>query len=233
MWKNKYRILSVFVTLILLTSLLMGCADSVESSEETKQDEVIHIPVIFTVNPQNGSKSNQDLVEAFNEAYAGKYQVDVEWVMETEEEYRKNLKRQNVTDTMPAVITDLRLLPSFYQMVIKDKRVMDLAPYLEADEEWKNLVEPAVLESFMEEDGSMYLSPVSTAVFSCSGMFWNEELFAKAGIYDFPETWDEFWNCCERLEACGITPLALHTEGTAWAPMLITSAALAENLPLH
>ena len=47
-------------------------------------------------------------MEAFNEKYDGKWQADVEWIMETEEEYRQNLKRQNVTDTLPAVITDLR-----------------------------------------------------------------------------------------------------------------------------
>ena len=29
--------------------------------------------------------------------------------METEEEYRKNLKRMNVTDELPAIITDLRI----------------------------------------------------------------------------------------------------------------------------
>jgi ABC-type glycerol-3-phosphate transport system substrate-binding protein len=114
-------------------------------------------------------------------------------------------------------------------MVIEDKRVMDLSEYMESDAEWKEMIEPSVLECFEEEDGSMYLAPISTAIFSCSGMFWNEELFAKAGIYEFPKTWDEFWVCCDRLEACGIAPLALHTEGTAWAPMLITSAALADT----
>ena len=60
-------------------------------------------------------------------------------------------------------------------------------------------------------------------------MFWNQELFAQAGIESFPETWDDFWECCDQLQAHGITPLALHTEGTAWAPMLIATAALADT----
>ena len=97
------------------------------------------------------------------------------------------------------------------------------------DEEWKSMIEPSVLESCSEEDGSIYLGPISTAAFSCSGMFWNEELFARAGIESFPETWEEFWKCCEQLESCGITPLALHTEGTAWAPMLIATAEAASS----
>lgn len=224
----RARVLSAVLCLGMLLSLA-GCADSVEIKETDTRREEVHIPVIFTVNPQNGTKNNQELVEQFNQEYEGIYHMDVEWVMETEEEYRKNLKRQNVTDTMPAVITDLRLLPSFYEMVIADGRVMDLASYMEADSEWQDMVEPAVLECFQEEDGSLYLAPLSTAIFSCSGMFWNEELFARAGIEHFPETWEEFWECCDKLQTCGITPLGLHTEGTAWAPMLIATAQLAST----
>ena len=224
---NKFT--AVCFGMLLLGGLIAGCTNSNDSQGNSETQEEVKIPIIFTVSPQNGNKSNQKLVEAFNREYQGQYEVEVEWIMETEEEYRTNLKRQNVTDTMPAVITDLRLLPSFYQMVIKDERVMDLAPYIEADSEWQAMVEPSVLECFVEEDGSMYLAPISTAIFSCSGMFWNENLFAKAGIYEFPETWEEFWACCDRLKSCGITPLALHTAGTAWAPMLITSAALADT----
>ena len=79
----------------------------------------------------------------------------------------------------------------------------------------------------LEEDGKIYLGPVSTAAFACSGVFWNRELFEQAGISRFPETWEEFWKCCEKLKAAGITPLALHTEGTAWAAMLLATAEVA------
>lgn len=41
-------------------------------------------------------------------------QVELDHGM-TEEEYRKNLKRLNVTDELPAVIYDVRTLPSFYR----------------------------------------------------------------------------------------------------------------------
>ena len=227
--ENYRRLLSVLLCVVMLAGVACGCQKSEQTQTKEEERGEIHIPVIFTVNPTNGKKSNQQLTEAFNEEYDGIYQVDVEWVLETEEEYRQNLKRQNVTDSLPAVITDLRMLPSFYQMMIEDGRLEDLAPYLDADEEWRNMVEPAVVEACMEEDGAVYLAPISTAAFSCSGMFWNKELFEKAGIERFPETWEEFWECCDRLQSCGITPLALHTEGTGWAPMLIATAAIADT----
>ncbi len=109
--------------------------------------------MILTVDSSTGNKNEEEVVERFNRAYKGKYHIDVDWVMETEEEYRKNLKRMNVTDELPAIITDLRMLPSFYQMMIKKGRIEDLTPYINEDQEWKDMIEPSVMESVREEDG--------------------------------------------------------------------------------
>lgn len=222
--RNRRRLLAVVSVFAVLST---GCAR--ETEETPAEEEEVTIPMILTVDSSTGIKNEEKLVEAFNEAYEGVWQVEVDWIMETEEEYRQNLKRQNVTDTLPAVITDLRMLPSFYHMMIQDERIEDLSAWINEDEEWKAMIEPAVLEACSEEDGSIYLAPLSTAAFSCSGVFWNEELFAAAGISSFPQIWEEFWECCETLEDHGITPLALHTEGTAWAPMLFATAELAQS----
>lgn len=230
MWnKESYsRWFSAFLCVVLVVMLLVGCESEEEKKTQNSQSE-IKIPMILTVDPSTGKKNEEKVVVKFNEEYDGIYEIDVEWVMETEDEYRQNLKRLNVTDKLPAIITDLRMLPSFYQMMIEDERIEDLSPYILEDDEWMGMIEPVVLDSFRESDGKIYLAPLSTAAFSCSGVFWNEELFEKAGIEEFPETWEEFWNVCERLESYGITPLALHTEGTAWAAMLLATAELSDT----
>ena len=212
---------------LLLAVTAAGCSE--KNVQAPGGEEEVSIPVVLIVDSSTGIRNEENVIQEFNRIYDGKWQADVEWIMETEEEYRRNLKRQNVTDTLPAVITDVRMLPAFYYMMIQDGRIEELSDYIYMDEEWKSMIEPSVLESCSEEDGSIYLGPISTAAFSCSGMFWNEELFARAGIESFPETWEEFWTCCEQLESCGITPLALHTEGTAWAPMLIATAEAASS----
>lgn len=212
---------------LLLAMIISGCSETAEQTGGGAEE--VSIPMILIVDSSTGIRNDEKLIHTFNQMYDGKWQADVEWIMETEEEYRQNLKRQNVTDTLPAVITDLRMLPAFYYMMIQDGRIEELSEYINGDEEWKAMIEPAVLESCSEEDRSIYLGPISTAAFSCSGMFWNQELFAQAGIEKFPETWEEFWDCCEQLLSCGITPLALHTEGTAWAPMLIATAEAAST----
>lgn len=224
---KRSRAVRASAAALLLAMLVSGCSETAEQT--SGGEEEVTIPMILIVDSSTGIKNEEELITEFNRIYDGKWQADVQWIMETEEEYRQNLKRQNVTDTLPAVITDLRMLPAFYYMMIQDGRIEELTEYINEDEEWKEMIEPAVLESCSEEDGSIYLGPISTAAFSCSGMFWNEELFAQAGIEKFPETWEEFWECCEQLSACGITPLALHTEGTAWAPMLIATAEAAST----
>ena len=224
---KRSRAVRTAAAALLLAMLVSGCSETAEQT--SGGEEEVTIPMILIVDSSTGIKNEEELITEFNRIYDGKWQADVQWIMETEEEYRQNLKRQNVTDTLPAVITDLRMLPAFYYMMIQDGRIEELTEYINEDEEWKEMIEPAVLESCSEEDGSIYLGPISTAAFSCSGMFWNEELFAQAGIEKFPETWEEFWECCEQLSACGITPLALHTEGTAWAPMLIATAEAAST----
>lgn len=225
---KKVLVKMTAMCMIAVILSVTGCQgeSAVNVSEEKSE---VEIPMILTVNPSSGKKNEQALVDAFNEEYKGKYYLNAEWIMETEEEYRQNLKRQNVTDKLPAVITDLRMLPSFYQLMIKDGRIEDLSSYIENDSEWKDMIEPVVLKACTESDGSIYLAPLSTAAFSCSGIFWNESLFEQAGIKEFPKTWDEFFVCCSKLRQNGITPIGLHTEGTGWAAMLVATAEMADT----
>ncbi len=217
----------LFCFLFLL--LLPGCGAKSEESAGSEAGAV-SVSMILRVNPNTGIKDQEELVAAFNETFAGVYEMDVTWIMETEEEERQNMKQLNVTDSLPSVLESLKLLPSFYKRMVEDGRLEEISSYIYADEEWMAMIEPAVLADVTEEDGSIYLAPISTAAFSCSGIFWNEELFLQAGIESFPQTWEEFWDCCDRLLAAGITPLALHTEGTAWAPMLLATAEVSTSV---
>lgn len=217
--------------LICMTSLLLltSCSHKQEGSDTEQTGQVVEIPVIFTVDPATNQKNNEELVESFNEAYAGQYHLKVEWMLDTADEYRSRMKRLNITDELPAIITDISFSPSFYQLMVEDHRLVDLAPYIKEDSEWLNAIEYQVLEACSEKDGSIYLSPLGTDIYSSAGIYWNKELFYQAGITEFPKTWDEFWEGCETLSDHGIVPLSLHTRGTAWAPMLLATASLGET----
>ena len=77
--------------------LLTGCKTSEKKlAEESK--EPVKISIILTVDPSTGTKNEQKVVEAFNKKYKGTYELDVDWIVETEADYRQNLKRLNATD---------------------------------------------------------------------------------------------------------------------------------------
>lgn len=219
-WKKKCALW--FLGAWLTIGLMGGCRNADGNKEN--MEKPVEIPVIFQVDPASNYKSNEELVEAFNREYEGKYRVKVQWMFDTTSAYRSQIKLLNATDELPAVLTDVGFSPSFLQLLEETGRLCDLSGVLAADETWRGWMDEDVLATCYEEDGSLYMMPISTNSFSCSGIFYNKELFAQAGIEEFPETWEEFWECCARLKRAGITPLALHTEGTGWAPMLMATA---------
>ena len=72
---------------LLLTGLLLtGCGQTEDKDNTETTNSVVEIPIIFTVDPSSGKRNYQELADAFNRAYEGKYHLDVEWMLETQEE---------------------------------------------------------------------------------------------------------------------------------------------------
>ncbi|MBE6023686.1 MAG: extracellular solute-binding protein [Cellulosilyticum sp.] len=190
------------------------------------KEQVTVIPVMFLCDESTQNASNVDLVDEFNELYRDKYYLDVEWFTGNVADYRARLKMLNSVDELPAIITDVGFDPAFYNLLIENKQIVDLAPYYLEDANWQDSVSQEVIDSVTEEDGSIYIMPLDATYYS--GIFWNKELFKKAGITEFPTTWDGFWEVCDQLKAKGITPLSLHTEGTSWSSMLLATSYLGQ-----
>lgn len=206
--------------------LLGGCQPAQSAGEDS--GEVV-IPVMFRIDPSTDQGQYQEMVEGFNEAYRGTYRLEVEWVTATEQGYRERIKVMNALDELPAVITDVAFNAELYENMADNGRFVDLKPYMEESGEWSKLLEEADMESLSWENGEIYLSPISSGLYSSAGIFYNKELFAEAGITDFPETWEEFFFCLEELQNAGVEPLALHGGGTYWEAMLFATAYMASE----
>lgn len=64
------------------------------------------------------------------------------------------------------------------------------------------------------------------------GVFYNEELFAKAGVTEEPTTWAEFVEACAKLKAAGITPILDNTKDAAISiPSALFGAETLNNNP--
>ena len=233
--KNMMRILSLAAAF-----MLAGCGggnskdntqdtgegkDSVSESQTSGEgEEEVKIPIIITTGANDAMDIQmKEVVEDFNEEYRGKYQMDVEYLAGASDDYRSKLKMLNASNSLPALI-QVGPEPAFYDLLVENGRLVDVAPYLEADQEWKGQLMPQGIEAFTRDDGKMYLIP--SAGLQLSGFYYNKELFEQAGIETFPETWEDFWKACEQLKEAGIPALSLHTTETAWCPMLLATAYL-------
>ena len=108
----------------------------------------------------------------------------------------------NSARNLPAVVTNLGPEAAFAEALMRDGRLMDQRPYFDADPEWQQVAFPESVEFNTNPEGQMFTSPSTGA--SYIGIYYNQEMFAEAGIDRFPTTWDEFFAACDALKAAGI-----------------------------
>ena len=99
--------------------------------------------------------------------------------------------------------------------------LLDLTPYLDADPEWKALLDPGVLGT-TTTDGKIWalsgeVSPLPT--------IWNTRILEDAGVGDVPATWDELLAACDALKSKGYTATSWEVGGHhQWHNILVSQA---------
>lgn len=226
---NKFLWWLVVIGCLVIAAGIVILSQTVRREEDILRasvNEEIMIPVIFRLDPSTGIADNATFVNEFNEAFDGQYYMSVDWLAESAGGYRNKLKQWNVLDEMPVLISDAGFDNDFYEVLIKDHRLVDLRPYMETSEFWMDVMNEDILADCTEDDGSIYLSPLASNLESFAGIIYNEDLLKQAGYDGIPKTWDEFFECLDALKNKGITPLALHGSGSYWVPMLFATAYL-------
>ncbi|MBD5554592.1 MAG: carbohydrate ABC transporter substrate-binding protein [Roseburia sp.] len=213
--------LNLLLCAVMLLTAGCGRKDTVTLLTEGGEEAVV-ISILLRVDPETGEEEYTELIDGFNVEYAGRYRVEAQWIKDTEQGYRDRLKILNAYDRLPILITDAAFSSDFQELMISNERYLNLYPYLENREEWQELLG----KSSSEE---IYMVPLSMGLYSSAGLYYNRELFQKAGIETFPQTWDEFFECLDSLQQTGITPLALHGSGEYWSPMLISTAYMSST----
>jgi raffinose/stachyose/melibiose transport system substrate-binding protein len=99
--------------------------------------------------------------------------------------------------------------------------LLDLTPYLDADPEWKAILDPNVLGT-TTTDGKTWalsgeVSPLPT--------IWNTRILEDAGVSAVPKTWDELLTACDAIKAKGYTPTSWEVGGHhQWHDILASQA---------
>jgi len=209
------KALSFMVVLLLLfaaLSLLIGC------KKEAEREIVLQWPCIWVAQDSKAA-TVAALVDQFNADSAGKIKV----VIEPNPDY--DGYRQKINTMMAAgQVPDLFVFnpdPTQFSYYEGDL-LMDFTDDLKGD--WgKDFAEGTIAAS--TKGGRTKSIPYELGL---TPIWYNTELFKKAGISGFPKTFDEFWVACDKLKAIGVTPTSQMTGGTnAWTSMLWYSHIMA------
>lgn len=209
MFKMK-KVLSVTMAVAMMSTVLVG---NVYAEGEKIQ---IKYPT-FAVGAHLGAPSEQACIARFNEKFGDIYELVLE-ELPSDTVYTDKMKTLAATNELPDVIDGKNGLRD---LAIKNGQAIDLTPFLDADPEFRdNVIGAEAIAANTSEDGKIYSI---TGVVQAIGYFYNKELFAQAGI-EPAETWDEFWENCEKLLEAGITPMALMTGENSWTTNLLLAA---------
>jgi raffinose/stachyose/melibiose transport system substrate-binding protein len=165
-----------------------------------------------------------DAVACFQEKYAGVLELDIEYVP-GQHDYIEKLKTEYAAGSLPPIVT-LKRDPTLAQLWIDNDELIDLQPHFDASPEWQQISLQDSIE-LNTIDGELLAAP--DAWITPIGMFYNTELFAQAGITQFPGSWEAFFDAMEQMKAAGITPLSIHTDDTGWSAILLYEALIART----
>jgi raffinose/stachyose/melibiose transport system substrate-binding protein len=206
------------LSMLLIAGLILGgCTtgknNGVNGEQGTdKSGEGSDQPMEITIygswsTEQEKGKALKTLLDEYSAASNGKVKVNLdinsEWSM-----YVEKVKTMIAANQTPDLFS-FNFNPNDLSRQNSGK-LIDFLPYM--DEEWASRFNQAELDTMMVN------GQLNSVPFERSGLlfYYNKELFAKAGIEQFPQTWDEFFEAADKLEAINIAPISLMTAGDAW-----------------
>ncbi|NEE03189.1 ABC transporter substrate-binding protein [Phytoactinopolyspora halotolerans] len=194
-----------------------GSAESPDTVSTEVPDEEVTLKLAFV----DGPEMVDELIAAFEEEYP---QVTIDPQFTEFTDYVASIRLNMTSDTAPDIA---QFNVGAMSDLIASGHLLDLDPYSEAYS-WPEKFPPVGLEQLTADDsGKVYGTGSLRAVpagMSLTGVFYNKELAAEAGIEVPPATLDEFEQALETAKEAGQTPIsigALDSGGAhMWAALL-------------
>lgn len=222
------RFLALLLAFVMIGLVLTGCAggtqetaaapaaaagDAAEtdgSAPATDEVIVVRFPT-YMVGLHVSAEAFSVTLNEFHEQFGDWIRIEIEEIP-TDQVYLDNMKILAASGDLPDVVEGKSGLEAILE---RSGFMVDLLPYLEADEEWKRYIGPEAI-AFNMFEGRQYFVAFTTGKV---GYFYNRRLFEQVGIRP-AETWEEFMDNNARLLEAGITPLSLQSGENAWTANL-------------
>ncbi|WEG19290.1 extracellular solute-binding protein (plasmid) [Alkalihalophilus pseudofirmus] len=152
-----------------------------------------------------------DIIKEFQEKHPNVVIIDES--QGDESAFNNKLKTDLASGTLPNIfrIQGVANLSDY----IENGLLMDMEPALKEDPDWgEGFTEGALTYYQVPNQEGTYAVPMESGLI---GVYYNEELFKKAGINEFPETWNDLLSAIEKLKAIDVTPIALGAQTTYMA----------------
>lgn len=201
------NIISVMAAATIAASSFSGCAGATtNSSSKAVQNKTITYMSMWNENESQAAVAKQAIAD-FEAATPG-VTVKVTW---GGRDIRKTLKSTIDANQQVDVIENS---PDWLYPNLNTKYLLKLDDYMSKtypttdNKAFKDTLLPAMTKfaSTYAGDNSYYYVPNQPSV---AAIFYNKDLFKKAGITTVPSSWDEFLAACAKLKAAGIAPLTV------------------------
>ena len=190
----KKRLFSVLLATAMVASMATGATCTTVSAAEKKTIKFFHR---FPDEPFNSFI--EDKIAQYEEEHP-----DIDIVVESAQNdpYKEKLKVVVGGDDCPDIF--FSWCGEFTERFIREDLILDLTPYLEADQEWKDSLMESQMVNYTLDDGMVYGIPFRL---DAKLFFYNIDQFEEAGV-EVPTTFDELIEACKKLQDAGLTPIA-------------------------
>lgn len=192
------------VVIILVLGVLTACGN--KDSEEDAEGKV-SFSMMHYYNKELNEPAPMAQIEKLAEFNEQNPDVKIVEEMQSHDNYETKIKTLAAGNELP----DLFLIKGSMTKVFADNgQILKLNDFLDEKEGWEEQFVDGTLTPFQLQDDT-YGIPISGGATHL--VYYNKDLFAEAGIEEFPTTWDGFMEAIDKLNAADITPIALGNKG--------------------
>lgn len=219
---------SVAVAALLVSGLLLtGCSNPTAGSDDTDTSTANYWPsettkldgVTLTFwAAQNSNKTPVKVISDFEKATGAKIKLET-----IPDNYESNVQTKITTGDAPDVMFWQPVPSTLAGFVAQNKlQKLDKAP-------WLDKYSDGIADSGGTYDGTRYAALISAP--DVEGVYYNKEVFEKAGITSTPKNWNDFIETAKKIKSAnvpGVNSPLFEMAGSQWGTQWAVNVQLAE-----